>query len=199
METINHLRRDIMKRLLSSLLVAVSVIAFYANAEEKGLSGTGYFDFSEFTGMSNEEAKVEVNIRKPLLKLAANLARNESPEAAELIRGLEMVRVRVYSVTDDNREQLDESVRQIADTLNAQEWEQLVRVRDGNANVGVYARVLTDDAISGLVVSVAEKKEAVFVNIVGDVTLDAIADLGKHLDIPVLDKLDDLEDVVEEG
>ena len=72
-------------------------------------------------------------------------------------------------------------------------------MNDGDSNVGIFARMPSDEAIFGLVISVAEKDEAVFINIVGDIELDSIADLGRQLDLPGLDKLRELEKPVEES
>ncbi|MGK0237477.1 MAG: hypothetical protein ACI92G_000937 [Candidatus Pelagisphaera sp.] len=188
-----------MKRYLSSFAAAALLCGFNLNAQSVADSNPGYFDFSNFMAFDTEGAKVEVNINGPLLKLATALVRDESPEAANLIEGLKMLRVRVYTVTDENREGFAQSVKEISEKLNTEKWDQLVRVNDGDSNVGIFARMPSDEAISGLVISVAEADEAVFINIVGDIELDSIADLGRHLDIPALDKLRELEKSVEES
>lgn len=182
-----------MKRLITALFAAIALTGLNINAQADADTELGSIDFAEFINASPSDAKVEVNISKPLLKLATNLVKEESPEVAALIQGLESIRVRVYDVTDENRADFEKSVQDISSKLSEEQWEQLARVRDGRANVGIFARILDDDSISGIVVSVAEKKEAVFVNIVGDVALDAIADLGKQLDIPALDILKEIE------
>ena len=188
-----------MKRIISFLTAVALLCGSGLNAQSDVESNPGYFDFSDFMTLNSKGAKVEVNLNKPLLKLATTLVRNESPEAADLTRGLQMVRVRVYSVTDENREGFAQSVRDITEKLNGDQWDQLVRVNDGDSNVGIFARMPSDEAIFGLVISVAEKDEAVFINIVGDIELDSIADLGRHLDLPGLDKLRELEKPVEES
>lgn len=182
-----------MKRLITALFAAIALTALNINAQADADSELGRIDFAEFITASPSDAKVEVNISKQLLKLATTLVKEESPEVAALIQGLESIRVRVYDITDENRAGFERSVQDISSKLSDEQWEQLARVRDGGANVGIFARILDDDSISGIVVSVAEKKEAVFVNIVGDVALDAIADLGKQLDIPALDILKEIE------
>ncbi|OUW17510.1 MAG: hypothetical protein CBD18_04390 [Opitutales bacterium TMED158] len=182
-----------MKRLITAFSAAIALAAINLNAQTEAAADLGRIDFAEFISASPNDAKVEVNISKPLLRLATSLVKEESPEVAALIHGLESIRVRVYEITDDNRSEFEQSVQDISSKLSDEKWEKLARVRDGNANVGIFARILDDDSISGIVVSVAEKKEAVFVNIVGDVALDAIADLGKQLNLPALDILKEIE------
>jgi hypothetical protein len=65
----------------------------------------------------------------------------------------------------------------------------LVTVKDNGENVAVFANMPTEDAIAGIVVSVSSGDEAVFVNVVGNVALESLAELGKQLNIPELDKI----------
>lgn len=69
-------------------------------------------------------------------------------------------------------------------------------VKDGNENVAVFANMPNGDTIAGIVVSVSDGGEAVFVNIVGDVAFESLAEIGKKLNIPALDKIGDM---LEEG
>ncbi len=188
-----------MKKIFSILTIAALLGSLNAIAQNDIESDPGYLDFSSFLKLITEDSKVEVNLRSPLLRMAATLVREESPEAAQLISAIQQVRVRVYSVNDDNRDSFAQSVQEISEMLTSQDWEQLVKVNDEKSNVGIFTRMTNDDVISGIVISVAENDEAVFVNIVGDIALDDIAELGSHLNIPALKKLHKLEKRVEES
>ena len=178
-----------MKKLISLITLAASLSAVPAQAQNAIESNPGYIDFSKYVSVSAEDSTVEVNLKAPLLRLAASIMEEENTEISQLIAGIQLVRVHVYEVDDENREQFTESVRKISETLRTKNWEQLVRVKDGDENVGVFANMPSEESIAGIVVSVSEDDEAVFVNIVGDVTLDSLAALGKHFDIPPLEKL----------
>ena len=65
-------------------------------------------------------------------------------------------------------------------------------MKDGDENVAVFANMPSDDAIAGIVVSVASGEEAVFINVVGNVAIESLADLGKQLNIPQLDKIGEM-------
>jgi Domain of unknown function (DUF4252) len=56
--------------------------------------------------------------------------------------------------------------------------------------VAVYVKTRGEEAIEGLVVTVLDgnKKEAVFVNLVGDIRPDQVAAVGKALNIDPLKK-----------
>lgn len=175
-----------MKRLIALLgtsIVLVTAPLLAANSLE---TNPGYINFEKYVGMHAEESKVEVQLKGPLLRLAASIVEAQNEDVSNLISSVELVRVHVHEVTEDNREQFAESVAKIADNLIDQNWEQLVTVKDGDENVAVFANMPSDEAI---VVSVASGEEAVFINIVVNVAIEALADLGKQLNIPQLDKI----------
>lgn len=175
-----------MKRLIALLgtsIVLVTAPLLAANSLE---TNPGYINFEKYVGMHAEESKVEVQLKGPLLRLAASIVEAQNEDVSNLISSVELVLVHVYEVTEDNREQFAESVAKIADNLIDQNWEQLVTVKDGDENVAVFANMPSDEAI---VVSVASGEEAVFINIVVNVAIEALADLGKQLNIPQLDKI----------
>ncbi len=182
-----------MKKLTSIIVAGLLAFASVSLAEDIE-SDPGYFNFSDYLTLSIDDSVTEVNLKGPLLKIAAALAKFESEEAAEVLSGIELVRVHVFEVTDSNRDELDASVAGIADKLADKHWDELVRVVDSDESVAVFAKMRDDEAFTGLVVSVRSEDEAVFVNIVGDVALESLANLGQHLDVPGLEALEHLKE-----
>jgi hypothetical protein len=181
-----------MKKLISIISASAMLLAVPVQAADSFDSNPGYIDFSKYISVSAEDSKVEVNIKGPLLKLAASIVEGQNEDVSKLLESVQLVRVHVYEVDDENREQFAESVQAISQSLKDQNWEQLVTVKDGDENVAVFANMPTEDSIAGIVVSVSEGDEAVFVNIVGDVSFESIAELGKKLNIPALDKIGEM-------
>ena len=175
-----------MKQLIALLGTSIVLVTVPLMAADSFETNPGYINFEKYVGMHAEESKVEVQLKGPLLRLAASIVEAQNEDVSNLISSVELVLVHVYEVTEDNREQFAESVAKIADNLIDQNWEQLVTVKDGDENVAVFANMPSDEAI---VVSVASGEEAVFINIVGNVAIEALADLGKQLNIPQLDKI----------
>ncbi len=175
-----------MKQLIALLGTSIVLVTVPLMAADSFETNPGYINFEKYVGMHAEESKVEVQLKGPLLRLAASIVEAQNEDVSNLISSVELVLVHVYEVTEDNREQFAESVANIADNLIDQNWEQLVTVKDGDENVAVFANMPSDEAI---VVSVASGEEAVFINIVGNVAIEALADLGKQLNIPQLDKI----------
>jgi hypothetical protein len=79
----------------------------------------------------------------------------------------------------------------ISDDLDVQGWERVVRVREDQSHVDIYVRMSANaEIIHGLAIMVAEPYETVLVNIIGDISGNDLAALGRRFDI---DQLQDLE------
>ena len=182
----------LMKKLITLLSASAVLLALPMQAADTFESNPGYINFDQYIGLHAEDSKVEVQLKGPLLRLAASIVEAQNEDVSNLISSVELVRVHVYEVNEDNREEFAESVNSIAKNLTDRNWEQLVTVKDGDENVAVFANMPTEEAIAGIVVSVSSGDEAVFINVVGNVALESLADLGKQLNIPQLDKIGDL-------
>jgi len=169
----------------AGLSAVLSVSAFAAESEP------GYIDVGQL--MASAKGRfVEVNLSTGMLKFAAKLCARQEPEAAELIGNLKRIRVNVVSLDDSNRKGTVAQIGSIRERLSAQGWTQMVTVReqDGGDNVDVHVKQRGEDVIEGLVVTVIDPKgEAVFVNIVGDISADQIAKVAENLNIEPLKKL----------
>lgn len=135
---------------------------------------------------------VEINLSPALLKFAARIAARREPEAAELIRNLKSIRVNVVGLDDSNRTATIEKIEGVRRKLETQGWTKMVTVREKNGgdNVDVHVMQRGEEAIDGLVVTVLDKKgEAVFVNIVGNINADQIAQIAEKFDIEPLRKV----------
>jgi hypothetical protein len=164
---------------------ALSVQSLAAEAEP------GFVDIGQLAPSANGKF-VEVNLSPGMLKFAARIASKQEPEAAELIGNLKRVRVNVVSLDDSNRKGTTEQIEGIRRKLEGQGWTQMVTVREGpdGDNVDIHVKQRNEDMIEGLVVTVIDRKgEAVFVNIVGNISADQIATVAENLNIEPLKHL----------
>ncbi len=169
-------------------LTAVALSGLLATAAFAAPSSApGHVDFGEYTAGSGDTF-VEVDVDGALLKLAALFADREDPEIGKLVANLQRVRVNVFDLTDDNRGAAIERVQALRAKLPSQGWKRIVTVQEREGeDVGVYLKQGEDNAVQGIVVTVLSgSKEAVLVNIVGNVTLEQIATVGQRLDIQPL-------------
>lgn len=148
----------------------------------------GQVDFGKFAPPGDGGQFVEIQIQSNLLSLAAQLIEKQEPDAAKLLRSVQLVHVNVVGLTDDNRAEVTKRVQQIRHDLPPQGWEQTVMVQDKNGeDVGIYTKTRGGEALAGLVITVIEPKgEAVLINIVGDIRPDQVAALGEKLDLKPL-------------
>jgi hypothetical protein len=177
-----------MKKLLHSsvaaaiLSLSLAAISFAADPEP------GYFDLGQFTPAAKGQF-VEVNLSPGLLKFAAKIAAANEPEAAALLGNLHRVRVNVVGLDDKNRVGMTERIDDIRRKLTSEGWTQIVTVRekDGGDNIDVHVKQNASDSIDGLVVTVIDRQgEAVFVNIVGNITAEQLGVIAEKFDIDPL-------------
>lgn len=108
---------------------------------------------------------------------------------AQLLRGLHQVRVNVIGLNDENRPDLEKRAQNIRKQLDKKGWERIVTAQKEGQDVSVYLKTQNKDTVQGLVVMVMDgSKQAVFVNVVGDIKPDQIAMLGEKLHIESLKK-----------
>jgi hypothetical protein len=180
-----------MKNLLrSSLAAAMCSLALTTISPAAGLE-SGAIDIGQLMPSAQGQF-VEINLSTAMLKFAARIAARQEPEAAELIRNLKSIRVNVVSLDDSNRAGTIEQIESVRAKLEAQGWTKMVTVRekDGGDNVDVHVMQRGEEAIDGLVVTVIDRKgEAVFVNIVGNINADQIAQIADKYDIEPLRKV----------
>lgn len=153
-------------------------------------AGSGAFDFGTFTPPGKGGEFVEVSLNGNLLNMAARLAAKDQPEAADLLKSIESIHVNVVSLDEGNRESTEKRIADIRSQLDGNGWEKNVAVRQNDDDVAVYTKLRGREAVEGLVVTVIENhKQAVLVNIVGDIRPEKIAMLGERLDIEPLKRL----------
>lgn len=182
-----------MKRFLSYCLGLACLVAatqITVNAEP---STTGYVNFGKLTPPTSGGQFVEVNISSNLISLVARLAKNADKDVqdiSEVVKGLQHIRVNVVGMDDGNRADLQAKVKTVRDELDKQGWDRAVTAQEKDQDVVVQIKTRGDEAIEGVVVTVFDHdKEAVLVNVVGDIKPEKLAALGQEFNIDPLKKL----------
>lgn len=173
---------------MMSLLGALAIGAL-ATSGTCAAAEPGFVDFGKFTQTAGGDF-VEVNVKSNLIAMAVNLAKQSQPEVAEVLAGLKQVRVNVLGLTPENQEGIRKRVADIRTELDNAGWERVVSVAQKGQDVGVFVKMRSAEAVEGLVVTVLEgKRQAVLVNIVGDIRPDKLAVVGERFNIEPLKKL----------
>jgi len=156
-----------------------------AQAESPGL-----VDFGKFTPPGKGSEFVEIQVRSNLLNFAAQLVEKEQPEAAKLLRNVQLVRVNVVGLTDENRDEMQKRIEKIRHDLESHGWERNVNVQGkAGEDVGVYTQTRGGETLAGVAVTVMEPKNLVLVNVVGDIRPEQLTALGDSLNIKPLKEL----------
>jgi hypothetical protein len=184
-----------MKPIILTILVTALVLFTAASVKAaRPIDHPGFVDLSFVDDYAGDDVKVEVNISGALLKLAGAVAANEDPDAADAIKNLEQITVRIVERSaGSNSEEFNKWVKDTQDKVRSKGWESIATVREDDENIGVYM-LFSDTQISGVFVTVVNKDEAIFVNVVGDIDMDNLSKIGARFDIPGLENaMEDLE------
>jgi hypothetical protein len=170
-----------MKRCLAAglgLLLAVPALA-----QEDALKDLpGYVDFGELNRIFGEPT-VQISIGESLLGLVGSLSAKEDPQAAELFRKLNGVRVNVFE-TQAMADGAVDYVKDISSQLSAVGWEPVVTVNSADEQVRIFMKI-SGDKVDGITVMALEDTEAVFVNVIGDINPAELEKVMDNLDIDV--------------
>jgi uncharacterized protein DUF4252 len=173
--------RNIKRKLLS--LVFLMLVSPLLRAQDFKLP----VDVEKLSSTAKET--VEVNMDGPMLRWASKFLSAEDADeqkAAKLVANLKSIYVRSFEFDkEDSYSSAD--VEALRSQFHTPVWSRVVGVRserDGE-NVDVYFK-LENEKMAGIVIIAAERKELTFVNIVGPIEVDQLADLGGEFGIPRL-------------
>ena len=178
-----------MKRTMPCLLATALLLpAFTYNSLGEALP-PGQVDFGTFSAAGKGEF-VEVNVTSSLISLATKFVEKDQPDVARVLKGLQLVHVNVIGLNEENRSDIETRVQTIRKDLETKGWERIVKVQEKDQDVGVYLKTQNKDTVQGLVVVILDgSKEAVFVNVVGDIKPEQLSMLGEKLHIDPLKKI----------
>jgi hypothetical protein len=149
----------------------------------------GMVDFGKFTKPTNGEL-VEINLTSDTIAMALQVAGKGQPDLAEVLRGLNSIRVNVVGLDNQNREEVIARMKSTRGELDKLGWQRVVSVQEKNDDVGIYLKTRGQEAVEGVVITVLDgRKEAVFINIVGDIKIEKLAALGDKLNLGALKKV----------
>jgi hypothetical protein len=178
-----------MKRLMPiSLGTATLCLALGTAAWAEDLL-PGQADFGTFAPPKEGGEFVEVNVPGSLISLGAAFFDKQDQDIAKLLRGLKLVRVNVIGMNDENRGDIQKRAQRVRKDLTSKGWERIVTAQEKDQDVGIYLK-MNQGAIQGFAAVVLDgDKEAVFVNIVGEIKPEQVALIGEKLHLDPLQKL----------
>ena len=142
-------------------------------------------DFDKLAAKASQV--VDVSLDGPMLRLAGRFLSNNDPDEAKvksIVAGLKGIYVRSFEFEKEG-EYSPSELDEIRHQLRGPGWSRIVVVmsKKGGDNAEIYMK-LDDNHIGGLVILCADPKELTVVNIVGNISLDDLSELGGHFGIP---------------
>lgn len=174
------------KFIRNTALAAGLCLASSFSAMTSVASPQGHIDFDDLSNVYGEP-KVEINLGATLIGMVSAFSAQEDPEVAALLKKLEFVKVRVYSLNKGTAKHAFETVESVTKALRKDRWEPIVSVNEEGEKVRIFTK-LTDGIIDGLVVmavSSGEGGEAVFINIVGEIDPAQVSKVTESLNVDV--------------
>jgi hypothetical protein len=171
------------------LLILLSIPFFAFSQEEDYKKYPGYVDLSDIEQFKESESTVEVFITKPLLSLVAAASSEEDPPLYKLLKGLALIRVENFSVEAKDLKDIKTIMEKVANKLTKDKWSKIVRVREPQEQTEIFIKNEDKQVAGILIMSLDLDKDATFVNIVGNIDMDALGKLSRKFHIPKLDSL----------
>jgi len=175
-----------MKRLLKSKFVIGLLCVLFALpviAQEDELKNlAGYVDFGDLSA-SYGEPKITINLGGTMLNFVGAMSSSESPETSDLISKLKGIRVQIYTI-DENSDAARSQFGKTKSQLKSSGWEPIVQVNEDDEQVLVYMKMAGEN-MEGMTVMVVDQKEAVFVNVIGQLNPAELAKVMDKFDVNV--------------
>lgn len=146
----------------------------------------GYVDFSSLTEFQNAKTTVEVYLKEPLLSLIAAAA---DSELAQVLSSLKLISVKNFSLDAKSFANVKLETQKITKKLSRQNWEVVVSVKEPEEQTDIYMKTVKEKVAGMVIISLDSKREATFVNIVGNIDMNSLAKLSSKFDIPKLDSI----------
>jgi hypothetical protein len=133
---------------------------------------------------------VDITLDNDMLRLASRFFSGKDPDEAKiktLVGGLKGIYVRSFEFEKEG-EYSPGDLDAIRSQLRGPGWSRMVGVisKKGGGNCEIYMK-LEGDRAGGIVILAAEPKELTVVNIVGNIDLNELSELGGHFGVPQIE------------
>lgn len=172
--------------LLGVLIFSAGLATARANLLEIYKDDPGFADFGNLREFENDGAVTEVILRHRLISMVAAMTKKHDPQLASMLEQLRLIYVHTLKVDENNEKQLHETMKNLNQKLQDDGWEVIVRVREEKEENNIYI-LPKGEMIEGLCILSIEGEEVTFLNIVGTIDLNMLAQLGEKFDLPTLD------------
>lgn len=174
------------------LVGLILVVLAGSVAAQTGSTHPGYFPIEELGIFSTGDLEVDVDLKGAMLQAVASSIEAQEGDLAEMVSGLERVRVQVGAPQKADASTVNHALSEAIANLESSGWDRILRVEEDDEQVYLFTRE-SGGMIVGFTVLVNEAgEEVVLVNIVGSIDP---ATFGRAL--AKMDQLPDLDELME--
>jgi hypothetical protein len=141
----------------------------------------GYVDLEQITIPKDAHEVQDIDLGPALLQLAAEAEAHAGGKLAQALGKIRSLRVKAFSLGENRSDQVRKQIDKIQARLEADAWQRLVYVKDGDEVVTVSVKPAGDHFAGMLVMAYEPGKEAAFVNLVGELSLSTFAEIAQEL------------------
>ena len=152
-------------------------------------SAPGAIPFEELEIFSRNDLSTEINLEGALLQLVASATKEDDPEFARLVSGLQGIRVQVAPLTAADPAKVRSKLDQAVHWLETKGWTAVVRTREKGEESYIYTKQVKGEIVGLAVLSFEPGKEAAVVNIVGRIDPAQLGKIGSGLHLRSLEKI----------
>src|ERR1022692_4881303 len=141
---------------------------------------------------SKASDSVDVSLNTSMLQFAAKFLDGKDPDEAKvkkLIVGIEGIYIKSFDFNKDGA-YVPADLERVRTQLKAPQWSRIVGIKSGGGseNIEVWARN-EKGKVTGVAILASEPRQLTVCNLVGNIDLDSLADLGGHFGLPNLPKV----------
>jgi hypothetical protein len=141
---------------------------------------------------SKASGSFDVSLNTSMLQFAAKFLDGKDPDEAKvkkLIVGIEGIYIKSFDFKKDGA-YVPADLERVRTQLKAPEWSRIVGIKSGgeSENIEVWARN-EKGKVTGVAILASEPRQLTVCNLVGNIDLDSLADLGGHFGLPNLPKV----------
>ncbi len=167
----------------AAVALLAGLMALPAMAQEDALKDLpGYVDFGSLGDIFGEPT-VQVSVGASLLGLVGSLSAEEDPEAADLFKRLNGVRINVFEDIEVPPEVVD-FVKKVSVELRGMGWESVVTVNDGTEQVRIFMKI-DGETVHGITVMAVDETEAAFINVIGNLNPEELEKVMDNFDVDI--------------
>jgi hypothetical protein len=135
--------------------------------------------------------KLDISLNNSMLQFAGKFMDGNDPDEAavkKLIAGIDGIYIRSFEFKQDGAwSQAD--LDQVRNQMKAPDWSRIVGIKSAEDGENTEVHICNQNGkVTGVVILVVGRKEFTVANIVGNVSLDSLADLGGHFGVPKLEQ-----------